>query len=156
MAESILDATEQQLKRAQAKITYLGEQTKPIPTVVFFTEGHKPSRNSFLKVQRSPHPYTNDELPYTVQFSVTAFEFRRILSTLKPVLTKEEIGKGPQFLSFSIVRENGSQIEGHEFAIGPSFGEVFYRRLISALEPKNEAARTGLAKQFRNVYPEHE
>jgi hypothetical protein len=153
MAESILDATEEQLKSAQAKITYLGEQLKPIPTVLFFAEGHEVSMSPFLDAQKAHEPYTNDEMPYTKRFSVAPAEFRRMLSVIKPIVTAADAAKGPEFISFTVVRKTQAGFEGHEFRIGPASGEEFYRKLIDALKPGNEAGRSALSKQFANIYP---
>jgi len=154
MAEAILEATAIQLKTAQAKITYLGEQTKPIATVVFSTEGYGVEINRFLKVQTSPEPYMNDGLPYTKYFTVTSEEFHRILSAVKPVVVKREDFHGRDFLSFSVTRETGTGIEGQEFCIGSHTGKEFYEKLIAALAPENHLGREILTKQFVNVLPQ--
>ena len=65
MNSVILDATENQLRRSQAKLTFLGPQTKPIPTVVLFAEGHVPSMETFVRYHHARRPYENDDLPYT-------------------------------------------------------------------------------------------
>jgi hypothetical protein len=151
MAESILEATSQQLRQAQAKITYLGPQTKPIPTVVFGTEGWEIAKDAFIKVQS--RPYANDELPYTARFTVKPAEFNRILLAVKPLVLKEDVAKGGEFLSFAIVRQANGEYTGHEFRIGPLCGKQFYERIIGALEPENHLGRAALTKQFRNVLP---
>ena len=154
MTEKILDATEEQLKLAQAKITYLGEQEKPIPTVVFSTEGHKVSLACFLNVQRSPKPYANDEMPYTRYFSVTPREFQRMLSAVKPIITRIDAAKGPEFISFCVIRKIDADFEGHEFRIGPASGKTFCQKLIGALDAQNQFGRDELIKQFTNIYPD--
>lgn len=154
MSEKILDATEEQLQSAQAKITYLGEQEKPIHTVIFFTEVHTVALDHFTSVQRSPEPYTNDGLPYTKQFSVTAKEFQRVLSAVKPIVTKIDAAKGPEFISFSVTRNTDVGFEGHEFRIGPASARPFYQNLIDALDTQNRFGRDVLIRQFTNIYPE--
>src|SRR5262249_54132051 len=42
---------EHQFQNAQAKITYAGEQTRPVLTIVFHTEGYKLSMERFRAVQ---------------------------------------------------------------------------------------------------------
>src|SRR5690242_19986638 len=68
MAELILDASAQELQSAAAKVTYLGEQTKPIGTVIVCSRGNKPALEHSLAVQRSSNPYTNDTSRYTQEF----------------------------------------------------------------------------------------
>src|SRR5579864_4361589 len=114
MNESILDATIDQLRMAQAKITYLGTQSKPIPTVIFFTEGHHVDRDQFASVQQHGKAYPNDDLPYTMQFTVRPEELRRILDALKPVLAGNDKVSGPVILSFTVTRSERTVI-GHEF-----------------------------------------
>lgn len=154
VAESILGATEAQLKSAQAKITYLGDQDKLIATVVFGSEGRSISMGQFLQVQRSGRVYTNDESPYTVRFSVTPAELGRMLAAVKPILVGSDVSRGATVLSFCVVRDTGAAVEGHEFLMGPQSVRQFYRDLIGALASENEAGRAALTRQFRSVYPE--
>ncbi len=154
MTESILDATQEQLKSGQAKITYLGTQSKPIATVIFHTEGHKVLLERFTEVQRSGKPYTNDELPYTSQFSVTPSEFARMLSAVKSLLIKTNTDPPPSaFISFTVACEAQGSVEGQEFHISSEVGQEFYKKLIGALNPENKVGRSALTKQFSNIYP---
>src|SRR5207245_363828 len=100
MSESIFDATESQLTSAQAKITYLGSQLNPIPTVIFSATGYKPRLDLFLEVQPGHEPYQNDQTPYTIQFSVDPSVFRRILLAVKPVVTRSAMKSGLDLLAF--------------------------------------------------------
>lgn len=153
MAESILDTNESQLTSAQAKITYLGSQLKPIPTVIFSSAGYQPQLERFLEVQRGHELYQNDQTPYTMQFSVEAAVFRRILVAIKPVVARPSAASGPEFLSFSVLREVAHKVEGHEFRIGRTTGAEFYERLLGALDPEDTGGRAAVTKQFQAVYP---
>ncbi len=154
MAQSIFVTTEAELHKAQAKITYLGVQTKPIPTVTYSVEGYPISMNLFLAVQRKQDPYMNDQLPYTKAFTVTVAEFHRMLTAIKPVVTSTPAVGDAEFLSFSVTRETDAGIEGQEFRIGPHTGKEFYEKLIAALVPENHSGRAILTKQFVNVLPQ--
>jgi len=154
MPYSILDSAAEQLQKAQAKITYLGEQTKPIATVVFHTSGHEVILKDFAKLHRARELYTNDELPYTRFFAVTPQEFSEILRSLKPALSDGTVSQGPDFLSFSVLREKNSGIEGHEFKIGSKAGINFYQVILAALRKDNESGRRILQKQFSDVFPQ--
>jgi len=154
MLTTILHSSEDQLKNAQAKITYLGEQHKPIATVMFVAQGYAPSLKRFIEFQRNTHEaYPNDELPYTKKFDVSPQEFRRILSAIEPIVAKEDGSKSPDFLSFCVVRRINGGYDGREFFIKRTFGEQFYKKLIDALDRENEAGRTILNKQFKNLFP---
>jgi hypothetical protein len=150
---SIWELGDPQLTRAQAKITYLGVQTKSVPTVVFGVEGHKVAMVRFLSVQRAGKPYDNDELPYTKSFSVSSQELRRIMSALRPIVTAINEPEG-DFLSFSVLTGAGDSIVGEEFLIPRSRGKQFYTALLDSLSEKNSEGRLIVGQQFKNVYPE--
>lgn len=152
MAAEIWDATDDQLKTAQAKITYLGEQEKPIPTIVFAVEGHTPSMVRFLNVQRSRKPYVNDELSYTKTFTVTPAEFRRILTVVKPIVTAAAPAK-PEFLSFSVLCGAGDAILGREYLVPRPHGKQFLEAVQQSLAPSNTAAQAILKAEITNLYP---
>ena len=152
MAAEIWNATDDQLKTAQAKITYLGEQEKPIPTIVFAVEGHTVSMVRFLSVQRSKKPYVNDELPYTKTFAVTLPEFRGILASVKPIATGAAPDK-QEFLSFSVLAGAGNAIVGQEFLISRSQGKQFLEAVERSISPLNSTAQETLKAQIKNLYP---
>lgn len=155
MAKSVLDATEDQLKSAQGKISYLGEQTIPVLTVAFAATGHKLVLNRFLDVQRARKPYANDALPSLLQFSVTPAEFRRMLSAVKPIFTSTGAGGDTRFISFGIIYQTEVGFEGREFQIGPAAAKVFYKKLIAALDTTNQPGLQALTRQFKSIpFPE--
>lgn len=153
MARSIFDLTERQLSTATGKITYLGEQKKPIPTVVFSPHGYPVVMQRFLEVQGSRDPYDNDKMPYTKHFNVTPAELQRMLHSLQPLLTTEDVGKGPPFLSFTLVVLEEGHVSGQEIRIAQTSGKEFYTLLIKALQPENDAGRATLSKQAVACYP---
>ena len=152
MAAEIWDATDDQLKTAQTKITYLGEQEKPIPTIVFAVEGHSPSMVRFLNVQRSRKPYVNDELRYTKTFTVAVSEFRRILAAVRPIVTAPAPAR-PEFLSFSVLCGAGDAIIGHEYLIQRTHGKQFLEGVQQSLTPSNTAAQAIIKAEIANLYP---
>ena len=148
MAESILDANEQQLAAAQGKITFLGTQTKPVATVVFAPQGREIEMARFVAVQGG-RVYGNDALPYTKRFSVTPAELRRALGAVKPVLLGLDGSPRSVSVSFAIVTDAG----GTEFRIPIDACAGFYRALIGALDRGNEAGREALHDQFAAAFP---
>ena len=149
MKTSVLDATEAQLRRAQAKLTFLGPQTKPIPSIVLFTEGYAPSLDAFVPYHRSRRTYAVDDLPYTLRLAVSSAELMRMLRAAKALLVGPT-SSGPELVSFTVVNETPSRA-GEEFVIQESVVERFYKAAIGALDPKNSAARQALSAQAANV-----
>jgi len=152
MAESIWTLTDAQLSEAQAKITYLGEQTKIVPTVTFAVKGHNVVIVRFLDVQRSGKSYINDESPYTKNFNVSREEFKSILSALQGILKSGAEDKR-DFLSFTVVAGTGNAFVGEECLVPRSKGKQFYNALLQSLSPDNTEAHTIVRTQFKNVYP---
>jgi hypothetical protein len=151
VVETILRATEKQLASAQAKITYLGEQEKPIATVVFHAQDHDVVMEDFTEVQPRPEPYPNDPLPYTKVFSVTPAELHRMLLAVEPVVTAKDAAAGAQFLAFTVVRRERSRVTGAEYRVGPASAQAFYRALLGGLDPSNAAGRAALSRQATHV-----
>lgn len=151
MSTSILEASEEQLRSAQAKVTYLGTQEKPIPTVVFAPQGHNIAMQHFLPVQKTAQPYANDESPYVLSFTVSSSEFRRMLLSVKPLLIEES--QPSRLLSFTVVLVEASHVQGQEFFIPSTDSQAFYQELLKALDAGNEKGRSALQRQFRAVSP---
>jgi hypothetical protein len=151
LASSVWVLTDEQCRNAQAKITYLGEQTKPVPTLLFGV-GRTPSIAAFLKVQRSAAPYDNDTMPYTKTFTVSSEEFRRMLAAVQPIVANIAEQR-PDFLSFAVLCAGNNEVVGEEFPISRALGEAFYRALLTAVSPDNEMAKMMLTNQYKNVYP---
>lgn len=154
MATSIFDATEEDLAHAQAKITYLGEQDKPILTVVIAPPGHVVSMDMFLQVQAAPQAYDNDTLDQIERVEVTPAEFRAALGAIKAIVTANGAAGGPDFLSFCTVVESNEGVVGEEFRIGPDAAPGFYDAWTAALDSDNKAAGETLERQRRNVLGE--
>jgi hypothetical protein len=146
MNVSVFDVTSDQLLTAQVKLTFLGPQSKPVSTVVFFIEGHPPSMEAFVPLHRSRRPYENDDLPYTVKFAVSRAEFMRLLQTEKGLLTGSS-SSGAEFISFTVVVETLSGRTGEEFIVREPSLDEFYKTAIGAMNPDNSAARQGLSGQ---------
>jgi hypothetical protein len=153
----ILDSTEEQLRAAQAKITYYGEQKAPVLTVAFTTDSSTPVMEDFRKVQRLEYPYGNDRLSIRT-FGVTAAEFRRMLASVRLMVStalekKDEKGRPLNLLYFTILRHDASDIVGDEFAIAADKAKLFYRALIGAIGNGDENGRRTLEKQMIQALP---
>lgn len=154
MAAKIINSSEWQLTRAQAKLTYLGEQTGMVKTVVFSSEGFSPSMERFVEFQGPDDAYSNDNVPENIlPFSVAPKEFRQLLQAVRAILSGEGVGDGPEFLSFCVVCETDLGTSGEEYRINYGHGGAFYEAIIGALFPANETGRKALQTQYRNAYP---
>ncbi|MCY2992008.1 MAG: hypothetical protein NTY19_29630 [Planctomycetota bacterium] len=154
MSDSVLDATEDMLKFAAGKITYLGPQDKPIATVVFSSDGSSLPLERFKEIHGSGDCYINDELPYTRLFRVKAAELKRMLSAVKPILLNLDAAAKSEFVSFSLIYEVKGKFRGQEFRLPHASGRRFYEAIIGSLDADDKEGRTILQKQFKNVFPE--
>jgi hypothetical protein len=150
----VFDWTVQELRSAQAKITYIGEQTRPILTVVFSAgdETLPASLDHFAQFQRSRKIYSNDRLSTIRRFTVSPEQFHRILSAVRPVLTGDAPSAGNPIVSFTVTTRISGHFRGREFLLNRDSGERFYRALMSAFEGPN-AVPEPLSSQFRSIFP---
>ena len=153
MTESVNTATKDQLNRAQGKITYLGSQSKPISSLVFYSKNFKPTLDRFVEFQNKREAYANDNLPVQRRFSVTPTEFHRMLQAVKHFTSKVEAAKPPDFLSFAVAIENDSRTFGQEFRIEMADGRKFYEKLIDSLDQNDKLGRDELIAQCNDIYP---
>jgi hypothetical protein len=125
--------------------------TKPIPSVVFRTKEFSGSLDALnhLPGVISLEP---DE-PYAGRFEVTAIEMQRILASMKPIAGHPAMGKGEELMSFAIVRETGSDVEGYELRVQSDDGERFYRAVMNSLDRDNKVGRNLLLEQFHRIGP---
>jgi hypothetical protein len=151
--QGCLDWSADQFQNAQAKITYAGEQTLPVLTVVFHTKGHELSMKQFLCVQHeSDVLYGNDAGPDLGVFTVANVEFREMVRSVKPflndaILKVDEKGKRENILLFTITSENDGRVEGGEFGVAQKAANGFYKTLLNAVHPQNHAGRRILMDQ---------
>lgn len=135
---------------AQAKISYLGEQTKPIPTVIFGLEHREIGILQRLSREHPGALYPNDTMPYTKSFTVTAAEFARMLAAIRPIVSAIR-HPVPDHLSLFVLTGEASKSEAQEFFIPGSVSKAFYHALLGALSPRNKPAKALLETQCRNV-----
>jgi hypothetical protein len=94
------------LRKLQIKLTYVGSQTKPVPTVAFTTFYHIIRMDWFLSHRRSGLHYNNDEIAVW-NFTVTPDEIRRIVAMLSRLeAVQEHRGTEEACLSLMIVLQD--------------------------------------------------
>lgn len=155
VTNDVLDLAKGEVQWAQGKITYLGEQTRPILTVVFSTaESACPtSLEHFVHLQRSSKPYSNDRLSSVMRFTVPQETFKRMLGKVSGVLADKDAFEGRPIISFAVMLSVDSHPKGREFLINRPFGERFYAALISVFNEEERPAPEPLLTQFRAIYP---
>lgn len=151
MSGTIWDLSEKHLSQAQAKITYLGPQTKPVPTVIFAVEGHKPALVRFLSVQQSGKAYGNDSLPNLQTIHVPTQIFRNIVAAVRPVVSGVTSASGDlPLLSFAVTAGAGDALIGQEFLIHQPSARQFYAAVLSAIPATEAESRKVLETQQIN------
>lgn len=160
---SIIEATEPNLQVAQAKLTYGGEQLKPIATIVFYTSDRYRSMSAFVPFMSLEHrfSYGNDFLPeeadgYGVRYcSIRPSELFRIAQGVHPILQRiREEDKGPWVLSFALLRHQGNTTTGFDYHIPRAEAGAVYRAVYDGIDPKREIARKAVCDQCTCVSPE--
>jgi hypothetical protein len=147
----IFDRTESELKRASVKVTWLGVQVTPIPTVVFDSANFRPAPDDFRRFQNGV-VFGNDNLSLS-RFSVTPAELKRMLALQRPIASKLLPTSEREHVSVTLVRDLGGKYEGFEFRVGKNDAEEFYIGLLNALNVDNNQPRLGVIEQFDAVVP---
>jgi len=153
-ADDILALLKGEFKWAEGKITYLGEQTRPILTVVLSTPD-APTRRTldyFIEFQAQPHAYSNDRLSYIRRFTLPPALFKRMLPK-SDILGDKQPSPANAELSFTLIVSTHDVVKGHEFLLTPQSGEAFYKALISVFEENKQPVPEPLLVQFHAVYP---
>ena len=136
---------------AKAKLTFLGDQVKPILTVVFYTSESDTSLDGFSQFQR--HEYSNDSLDYR-KFKAQPSEFERILESIASLDWKPRGSDDRCDLSFVLMRrrDNGA-FEGVEMLVPSTIEKSFYGRVIDSLDEKNDRGRRIIGQQLEQIAP---
>ena len=152
--ENILELAKASLA-AEAKITYLGVQTRPILTVAYATVGSEwpVTLDHFMAFQRVRRPHSNDVQPGVRRFTLSPGMFQKTVASAGGTLAESASAEEKPILSFTVVLKIGDDFKGQEFLICRRLGERFYRSLIKPFEESGEAIPAPLAAQFRGVYP---
>jgi hypothetical protein len=152
ISEKVLQRSEMELAHSMAEITYLGLQTKSIPSIFFKTDWPDGTVVLFEKIQHR-RSYRNDGRGQRADFLVTAKEMRTMLNGIGKLVYQAQFPDADGFVSFSVLRESGGAYEGCELFIGHDERTKFYETLLASLDPKNETGRKRIKFQFNNVVP---
>ena len=133
--KALSHATARDLRNLQVKLTYVGTQTKPIPTVVFTTFYHNIHMDWFLPLRKSNLHYANDEIALW-NFTVTPDEMKQVITALAQAKVLQKPNETPAaYLSLMLVQRDSR--------IGPSEFEAVLSR--EDAESVSSAIRDALA-----------
>jgi len=149
---ALLQLDETRLRRAVAKLTHVGPQTGPVNTVVIQVYSFLPSLELFQSLRTAGLSYTNDELPFILNFSVAPDEFRRIVAEAGRVWQATHQAGGQPSLSFTALADTPEGLQGGELLFSHSAGVALHQALNAVLDPVNGIGRVVLEKQRTGAY----
>jgi hypothetical protein len=150
--ETLLRLDGPKLQRAAAKLTHVGEQTEPIGTIVIQTYYYLPSLEAFSHLRTSGLSYANDELPMTLNFSITPQEFDPILQRAEFVWKSSgEEGHSPS-LSFAAIVDSPEGVQGAELLFSYEGGVALHRELAGMIDKDNKIGQMVLERQRESAY----
>ncbi|MCP4674849.1 MAG: hypothetical protein GY854_04935 [Deltaproteobacteria bacterium] len=131
-----LEAAE--LSRAQLKLTYVGEQTIPVPTVVISTLHRLPDLDEFTPYRSRGILYANDEGTDVRSGAVTADELKGLVqaASAQPALSPNDLGAAA--LTLTITRRTSTGTQGGEMIVNLPTARSLVSALIGVANPSNE------------------
>jgi hypothetical protein len=147
--------TPRDLRTLQVKLTYVGPQTKPRPTVVFTTFHHLMQMAWFLPMRRDDLPYGNDDVAVW-NFTVTPEELKHIVEALLKIATTGRSAEDtPPFLSLMLcLRESRLGDVAGELVLGEGAAESMILALYQALDETNGVGRAVVTLQRQVLFPD--
>ncbi len=136
------------LRPLQVKLTYIGPQTKPIPTVVFTTFYHVPVLDWFFGLRTPGLHYNNDDIALW-NFTVTPEEMSQVVNAMaKSDIVPENRESGDPLLSLMMAVQ-GSRIGrvGFEAVLNRDQFGVLNETVRDALDSTNQLARSVIDRQ---------
>lgn len=146
--KTLATGTATDLRPLQVKLTYVGPQTKSVPTVVFTTFYHIPVLNWFVGLRTPGLHYSNDDIALW-NFTVTPEEMSRVVNAIaKSDIVPENRESGDPLLSLMMVAQ-GSRIGsiGFEAVVTYDQFRVLSDTIRNALDSTNHLARGVIDRQ---------
>ena len=150
--ETLLHLDASRLQRAAAKLTHVGEQTEPVATIVMQTYYYLPSLETFHALRTPGVSYENDELPITLNFSVTPPNFKLLLEEAQRVSESVSKQTDSPSLSFSSVVDTPEGIQGTEILFDYEGGVALHRALARTLDQNHQIGQLVLRNQRESAY----
>ena len=128
-----LDSQEQE--QTACIITYTGEQTKPIPSILIFNKGFMPEVSNFSPLRNDHLDYTNDEISCD-QFELESGDMQIIAEQCVRILDTQKSLIGSDFLSVRLLAKrtttSGNIVIVREFIVNNrDVGHEFFECLSS-------------------------
>jgi hypothetical protein len=136
------------LRPLQVKLTYVGPQTKPVPTVVFTTFYHIPVLDWFVGLRTPGLHYDNDDIALW-NFTITPEEMSQVVKSMaKSDIVPENRESSVPFMSLMMAAQ-GSRIGsvGFEAVVDRDQFRVLSDAIRNALDSTNQLARRVIDRQ---------
>jgi hypothetical protein len=150
--DPLLAFDDTRLKLGAAKLTHVGEQTGPVPTVLIQSYYHVVALQKFHTWRTAGLSYGNDDLPIILNFSVSPQELRSIFAEVKRVWSTEEQENRPSSLSFTGMVDAPEGIQGAEVLFTYRGGVELHRALAGAIDQDNKIGQIVLRNQRESAY----
>ena len=153
--DTLTQGTAKDLRTLQVKLTYVGPQTKPVPTVVFTTFHHIIRMDWFLPLRRTDLHYDNDDIAVW-NFTVTPGEMKQVVTMLAGLETLQAPHETEApFLSLMLVLQDSRLGEvAIEAVLDQDGAEVVTRAIRDALDENNGLGRNVVDLQRQVVFPQ--
>jgi hypothetical protein len=150
--EILLALEQSRFQRAAIKLTHMGEQTEAVGTVVMQSYYYLPPLELFRALRTPGLPYENDELPITLNFSITPAEVKVVLEEARRVWNSvNQPGDSPS-LSFTGLVDAPEGIQGTELLFSYQNGVALHRALAGAIDQDNKIGQMVLRNQRESAY----
>jgi hypothetical protein len=155
-SQRILILPEKDLKYAQIKLTYIGDQTIRVPTVLLTINDTAIPVEKYASIQLRGQHYGNDKPSNIIQCSVTLDEYKAIVKSISPIISMSVLEERRPFISFVMMLESNTVFIGCEFRVGQLNAEKLYSMLFESMKKSHKATQEALHKQYDLVIPESE
>ncbi len=128
----------EQVRTLQMKLTYVGEQDKPVPTVAFTSHFNVLDMGKFKPYRRPGFHYGNDDLPNLWAFTCSPEELQKIIKAvgeIRVVRRGEVIG---EFISFMMHNTTPDGDRVHEAILDADTSKLLFEKIKAALDPANK------------------
>jgi hypothetical protein len=139
----------QQLHTLQVKLTYVGKQTEPIPTVAFTSSFNTVDMEKFKPFRRSGFHYGNDDIPDIWTFACSPEELKRIIDAVGEIEAVRQGKVVGEFLSFMMYNTTPAGDKAFEAILDAETSKLLLSKIRAALDTGNTegiATLDGLAQ----------
>lgn len=139
----------QQLRTLQVKLTYVGAQDKPVPTVAFTSNFNVLDLQKFKPYRRPGFDYSNDDI-IVWTFVCSPEELQRIIKSvgeIRAVRRGEVIG---EFMSFMMHNTTPVGDRVHETILNADTTKLLLEKIKASLDPENTEG-TGTLDQLMQI-----